>query len=519
VAGPGTLSFWWKVSSQTNADFLSFSFGGTQRAAVSGEVDWQQQTYYLPAGAQTLQWVYAKDASVSAGQDKAWLDQVSYTFGPTVPLIVKQPANQFVLPGGAASLSVGAVGTPSLRYQWRRNGANIPGATSAAFSISPVGFTNSGAYSALVSNDYGFTISADALLGVSGLLAWGNNDFGQAAVPVGLTNLVAIAAGAYHTLALRGDGLVLAWGDDYDGQCDVPTTLTNATGIAGGSYHSLAVRSDGSVTAWGANYSGQVAVPAMATNVVSVAAGDSHSLALKEDGTVIGWGDDSFGQTQIPPGASNVVAIAAGGQHSLALRSDGSVIAWGSDVGPDGLYAGQSDVPWDLHDVVAIAAGAFHSLALNANGAVVAWGENAQGQTTIPSSLSKAIAIAAGGAHSLAVAEGGTVVAWGDNLYHQSAGGPSTSDAIAVAAGSYHSVALLGRNLLWPQLVNPSNGGSQFSVSVATTRGRAYFLEYKNSLTDPDWRWSTSVVGNGSIRTLSDPTSSATHRFYRLRQQ
>jgi len=56
--GPGTLSFWWKASSQTNAGFLNFlSSGGgfTNTARISGEADWRQATYYLGAGAQTLQ--------------------------------------------------------------------------------------------------------------------------------------------------------------------------------------------------------------------------------------------------------------------------------------------------------------------------------------------------------------------------------------------------------------------------------------------------------------------------------
>jgi len=78
VEGPGQLIFHWKVSSQAYADYLLFLIDNNQRDAVSGEVDWQTCTYDLLPGRHTLEWTYAKDASVSEGSDAGWLDQVSY---------------------------------------------------------------------------------------------------------------------------------------------------------------------------------------------------------------------------------------------------------------------------------------------------------------------------------------------------------------------------------------------------------------------------------------------------------
>jgi len=49
------------------------------------------------------------------------------------------------------------------------------------------------------------------------VVAWGDDAFGQCHVPVGLTNVVAIAAGNVHSLALRVDGTVAAWGGDEYG--------------------------------------------------------------------------------------------------------------------------------------------------------------------------------------------------------------------------------------------------------------------------------------------------------------
>ena len=46
----------------------------------------------------------------------------------------------------------------------------------------------------------------------SEVVAWGDNDSGQTNVPSGLSNVVAIAAGGYHSLALTAEGRVVAWG-------------------------------------------------------------------------------------------------------------------------------------------------------------------------------------------------------------------------------------------------------------------------------------------------------------------
>jgi hypothetical protein len=96
LRGPGTLSFWWKVSSETNYDFLRFWSNSILQKAISGEVDWQQQTVSLPAGMNTVLWQYIKDVSLSQGQDAAWVDQVSYD-GPPYLAISPLTAQQVML--------------------------------------------------------------------------------------------------------------------------------------------------------------------------------------------------------------------------------------------------------------------------------------------------------------------------------------------------------------------------------------------------------------------------------------
>ena len=52
VTGPGTLSFQWKVSSEADADYLTFAMDGEdQPGRISGEVDWQTLTFSIPSKA------------------------------------------------------------------------------------------------------------------------------------------------------------------------------------------------------------------------------------------------------------------------------------------------------------------------------------------------------------------------------------------------------------------------------------------------------------------------------------
>ena len=66
----------------------------------------------------------------------------------------------------------------------------------------------------------------------------------SASVPPGLTNVVAVAGGGAHSLALGADGKVTAWGADWNGQCDLPPGLAEVSGIAAGEYHSLVLLAD-----------------------------------------------------------------------------------------------------------------------------------------------------------------------------------------------------------------------------------------------------------------------------------
>jgi subtilisin family serine protease len=104
VTGPGSIGFYWKVSSEPDYDFLRFSIDGVQIASISGEVDWSVKTYSLGAGPHTLSWRYAKDSSVASGADAAWVDGVSFTQGqPSLSLSASSEDFGGVAVGASAS--------------------------------------------------------------------------------------------------------------------------------------------------------------------------------------------------------------------------------------------------------------------------------------------------------------------------------------------------------------------------------------------------------------------------------
>ncbi len=85
---------------------------------------------------------------------------------PQWPVISRGPQSQTVFRGDNASLLVAASGTPPLRYAWRLNGTNLPGATSAALNLSNATPSLAGLYSVVVTNVAGAVTSAPAVLRV-----------------------------------------------------------------------------------------------------------------------------------------------------------------------------------------------------------------------------------------------------------------------------------------------------------------------------------------------------------------
>lgn len=78
------------------------------------------------------------------------------------PQITAQPESQAVPPGASVTLRVAATGAGALRYQWRHNGFNLPGATNPELILPGVRAADAGSYSVVVSSPFGAAVSAEA---------------------------------------------------------------------------------------------------------------------------------------------------------------------------------------------------------------------------------------------------------------------------------------------------------------------------------------------------------------------
>lgn len=336
-----------------------------------------------------------------------------------------------------------------------------------------------------------------------------------------------MAGGEHHSLQVTLETTVQSWGDNAYGQLGdntyvdhaVPADVFDSTGVcclrdvievAGGQMHSLALKSDGTVWAWGNNQYGQLgngtttssAVPVRLPldGIVAIAAGNEHSVALDVSGAVWTWGRNQLGQlgdgtfhTRLFPQrvpylrGMMIEAIAAGGAHTLALTS-GEVLAWGNNdegqLGNGTTNLAGSPVPgWVLDpggkarlaDVSAIGVGQRHSLAVRGGARNVwSWGSDTYGQlgqgacnviNTLPvqsGAITEIVQVAGGAGHSLARRADGAVFSWGHNHFGQLGNGNNgaficgpvgiqTTPGVAgplgfaswIAAGAFHSLAVI----------------------------------------------------------------------------
>jgi hypothetical protein len=75
---PGWIRFWRKVSCEGGPDKLVFAVDGSRKQEWTGNMDWAQISYKVPAGIHTFTWTYGKDASDSDGADTVWLDDIEF---------------------------------------------------------------------------------------------------------------------------------------------------------------------------------------------------------------------------------------------------------------------------------------------------------------------------------------------------------------------------------------------------------------------------------------------------------
>jgi hypothetical protein len=343
------------------------------------------------------------------------------------------------------------------------------------------------------------------------VIVWGsNNSYGQNNVPASATNVIALAGGDLHVLALTTNGTVVAWGYNNAGQTNLPADLTNAVSIAAGSYHSLALRSDGTITAKGVFYgtSSEIIVPAEATNIFALALGPGaqHVLVLRSDGTVVDWGVSGKPLLQvIPPSVKNIVSVASGAFHALALRSDGKVVAWGYN------DHGVLNVPTSATNIVAIATGWNADVALRADGTILAWGDITTplavfGYTNIID-LACPFNSVVGDSSILALKRNGRLLSTAGTQPPANA-----TNIVAVGAGSYNGLALVGSG-------RPVFSGMPVNRTVVVG-ARAYMRLIAVGAFPLSYQWSSNGVpidgATNTVFTVTNVQPSQAGSYYTL---
>lgn len=278
------------------------------------------------------------------------------------------------------------------------------------------------------------------------MLASGLNDRGQLGfgpdapeeetifrpVPVA-GNVIAVAAGSWHSLALTDDGTVWAWGDGSEGQLGLgprdahetyPCPVRALEGvkiekITAGANHTLAVDSTGRVFSWGADPCGCLGH--------GQASGRNYASKDLFNWFAAGRGGEVYPRVISRLETLKITDVAAGHVHSLALSSDGALFSWGEGRAQQlGYVLPETDRPMrvSIPPISKIAAGGTHSLALSCAGKLLSWGANQNGVlglghrkepqrgtiSTVDLTVSK---FACGWKHSLAADGRGKLWAWG----------------------------------------------------------------------------------------------------------
>jgi hypothetical protein len=116
------ISFFRKVSSEADYDYLRFYVDNTMKAEWSGEADWDQVSYAVTAGEHTFKWEYSKDYSVSNGSDAGYVDYIVFppcASGP-MPLSVTASASPNAICQDESSqlMALASGGTGTYSYSW-----------------------------------------------------------------------------------------------------------------------------------------------------------------------------------------------------------------------------------------------------------------------------------------------------------------------------------------------------------------------------------------------------------------
>ncbi|EPB66807.1 regulator of condensation [Ancylostoma ceylanicum] len=245
----------------------------------------------------------------------------------------------------------------------------------------------------------------------------------------GGVRMLQVAAGRSHSLAVAEDGRLFAWGSNEHGQLAMPRhiswqetpkrvgELTEVVQVACGPLHCIALLESGAVAVWGEQSDGailhspQIVTQLIGVPIVRVVAGGRHCVAISAGGGVYVWGHNEYGQlgtgdTLPRPtpfflegmSAMHIIEAYCGDSHTLLLSQEGRLFAFGSDA--HGQIGGGKK--FDKHTnpaavtelmgstVTRVACGRNHSVVV-IGGRLYPFGQNANGQLGNGSALNQLI--------------------------------------------------------------------------------------------------------------------------------
>ena len=363
LAGPGTLTFWWKVSSESGYDFLELYLNGIiqtgSNAKISGEVDWVQKTLSIPAGSQVVRWTYMKDGSVVAGSDAAFVDEVVYAPSGSPEIAVEQPVGTG-LADGSAMINFGSVNTGSsssaLAFTIRNTGtANLTGLSLSKSGTHSADYTLGGLGATALAPGASTTFTATFTPGAAGTrtaaIQIASNDADENPFDINLTgvgtvpqyavtfdasggsapvpaSILVTAGSTYGTLATtaRTGYTFNGWFTAASGG----TLVTPSTTVTATANHTLYARWNAlPVVDAGPNQTvslsaGSAWSPSQIAPQLWLDADDTNTITLN-GATVSQWNDKStFGRHATATGTAEPTATAAGLNGKRVITFDGS---------------------------------------------------------------------------------------------------------------------------------------------------------------------------------------------------
>jgi hypothetical protein len=429
------------------------------------------------------------------------------TFTVTVlvpPYITSQPSIISVFAGSNALISVGALGTAPMSYQWSFGGAAIANATNSTLTVSNAQSINAGYYQVTLANDVGTATSLPIILRVLPSKALIVSGPVPVSVPAGSQAVfnANVIGSAPLTFQWYKDGALLL------GAVSSQLVISNAQAANAGTYQLLVSNFLGTAVSPGATLTVVPAKPSFVMQPASVAAvaGSSvvfESLAAGSDDGLnpirYAWYFQSNGipgRTSHDLSLSSITASNQGAYFVVASNSQGaatSAIAQLTVYLPPSLQTGLSNQVVDAGETVVLnpnatgtpplayswnfnatqltntaafisltnstqAQAGFYSVtvtnqygSISATGKisvflrgfpVMAWGDDSGGQTDVPTNLDDAVAIAGGDYHSVALLHDGTLVAWGFDDEGQIDVPTNALPFVSVASGADHNLAI-----------------------------------------------------------------------------